>query len=235
MLFAAFAHADFSGDCNADVLRDIQQAETRKMSIAQLEEIKGAGARLCLEKSLNEIDKEFHFKQSISINKRASLDHAYCGSNPEAAGRGAQCELAKSERAAQLQDHAEREAKIAGIEKRIKRMSKDYAALLQSRPQPNRQSDPVADRKRVATKAIAKVKHEILESLKDPDSAKFRRITVSSDGSMVCGEVNSKNAMGGYVGFKKFVNIEDKGNDFYFYEEAGDAKMADTCEAQAGK
>ncbi len=45
------------------------------------------------------------------------------------------------------------------------------------------------------------------ESLKDPDSAQFRRLRALDGGNgfiVVCGELNGKNAFGGYVGFHPF-------------------------------
>ena len=44
----------------------------------------------------------------------------------------------------------------------------------------------------------------IQERLKDPGSAEFRNI-VSSE-TVACGEVNAKNAFGGYVGFTRFLH-----------------------------
>lgn len=41
--------------------------------------------------------------------------------------------------------------------------------------------------------------------LKDPASAQYSNETVSKDGAVVCGEVNSKNSLGGYVGFKRYL------------------------------
>lgn len=78
--------------------------------------------------------------------------------------------------------------------------------------------------KKVRAKAIADMKEAISEKHKDPDSAQFRRITTTEVGSFVCGEVNAKNSMGGYVGYKRFYGstgggvspvIEDAPN---FYE-----------------
>lgn len=44
--------------------------------------------------------------------------------------------------------------------------------------------------------------------LNDPDSAKFRNERLvgplTLKGGLLCGEVNAKNAMGGYVGYRKF-------------------------------
>ncbi len=64
-------------------------------------------------------------------------------------------------------------------------------------------------------KAIDLAQKEMAESLKDPDSAKFRYVRVpeiheEQDGSMlatVCGQLNAKNSYSAYVGYKKFVLI----------------------------
>lgn len=50
---------------------------------------------------------------------------------------------------------------------------------------------------------IASMRSPILGMLKDPDSAIFRNENMAN--GFLCGEVNAKNSMGGYVGFKKFV------------------------------
>lgn len=44
------------------------------------------------------------------------------------------------------------------------------------------------------------------DSLKDPNSAQFKSIYVSStdDSGFVCGKINAKNGYGGYVGFKNY-------------------------------
>lgn len=56
----------------------------------------------------------------------------------------------------------------------------------------------------------------VTQALRDPASAEFRDVRVGrakeKDGgpeSMVCGEVNAKNAMGGYAGFARFVAATD--------------------------
>lgn len=53
-------------------------------------------------------------------------------------------------------------------------------------------------------KAIAKVESAILEQLRDPSSAIFSNVRVVG-GGVVCGEVNSKNGFGGYVGRQRFL------------------------------
>ena len=57
------------------------------------------------------------------------------------------------------------------------------------------------------------VQSAVKEKLNDPDSAQFRLITKAKDdqvGGIYCGEVNAKNAMGGYVGYRAFVVIDGK-------------------------
>lgn len=54
---------------------------------------------------------------------------------------------------------------------------------------------------------LEKSKNSIANTLKDPESAKFRNVRLVKylEGSVICGEVNGKNSYGGYVGFKPFV------------------------------
>ena len=51
---------------------------------------------------------------------------------------------------------------------------------------------------------IATAKRQVQRQLKDPGSAQFQDLVEYKDGT-VCGQVNAKNAMGGYVGFEQFV------------------------------
>ena len=63
-------------------------------------------------------------------------------------------------------------------------------------------------------------------SLIDSDSMKVRNITYNDDRDVMCGEVNSKNRLGGYVGFnyfyvdisegRKYASISD-GSEGYFH------------------
>lgn len=54
--------------------------------------------------------------------------------------------------------------------------------------------------------AVEKAKFVVADSLRDPSSAQFRNVRVVpfGQGSVICGEVNGKNAYGGYVGFVPF-------------------------------
>ena len=53
------------------------------------------------------------------------------------------------------------------------------------------------------------IKSEVKSLLIDPSSAEFKSITVFKDGNY-CGEVNSKNRMGGYAGYKAFSKVDGK-------------------------
>lgn len=59
---------------------------------------------------------------------------------------------------------------------------------------------------------IKAAKRELTKEFLDPDSANFRDTFVtSSNGSQtLCGEVNAKNKVGGYVGYKAFIVPYDK-------------------------
>lgn len=46
---------------------------------------------------------------------------------------------------------------------------------------------------------------KVRDQLRDPESAQFSDVTTAGNGLLVCGMVNAKNGMGGYVGRRKFV------------------------------
>lgn len=52
--------------------------------------------------------------------------------------------------------------------------------------------------------AVETVKRAVTGAMKDPDSVKFRNVAADKSGAFVCGEVNAKNAMGGYSGYTPF-------------------------------
>lgn len=54
---------------------------------------------------------------------------------------------------------------------------------------------------------IKSTEQRIAYGLRDPDSAQFREVAlvVYKGQAVVCGQVNGKNAYGGYVGFKPFI------------------------------
>ena len=45
----------------------------------------------------------------------------------------------------------------------------------------------------------------LVNALKDPGSVQWRNEVTGPDGTTLCGEINSKNSMGGYVGFSRFI------------------------------
>lgn len=54
------------------------------------------------------------------------------------------------------------------------------------------------------------------ENLKDPESARFKLGPLLHSEGPYCGYVNAKNAMGGYVGFSKFmVRVRTFGKEFF--------------------
>ena len=57
---------------------------------------------------------------------------------------------------------------------------------------------------------IAQAHAAVRDSLVDPQSAQFRNDR-NGKGTAICGEVNARNQMGGYVGFQRYVWIEDRG------------------------
>lgn len=75
------------------------------------------------------------------------------------------------------------------------------------KPEPPRpKPKPFKSNPAEARAAIARAKTVVADEMKDPGSAQFRGVFTYRD-LMVCGEVNAKNAFGGYVGFKRFVSF----------------------------
>ncbi|MFW2039290.1 hypothetical protein ACG92Y_12385 [Acinetobacter ursingii] len=69
-----------------------------------------------------------------------------------------------------------------------------------------KENEFVAQKQSESQKAqITLAETKVREKLLDPDSAKFR----NQNGN--CGEVNSKNRMGGYVGFSRYIYFPDDG------------------------
>lgn len=64
---------------------------------------------------------------------------------------------------------------------------------------------------------IEHAQNVIKEKLKDPESARFRRV-YGAQGEVekiaICGEVNAKNSYGGYTGYKPFMVFEDGDRGF---------------------
>lgn len=50
---------------------------------------------------------------------------------------------------------------------------------------------------------LAAMQREISDMMRDPESTRFRKL--ERIGGALCGEINAKNGMGGYVGYRRFV------------------------------
>lgn len=61
----------------------------------------------------------------------------------------------------------------------------------------------------VELRPVSRVKQMVLSMLVDPDSAKFQDVSNERKADASCGAVNSKNRMGGYTGFIKFIAFKD--------------------------
>ena len=71
-------------------------------------------------------------------------------------------------------------------------------------------SDPNAAPEMPEKELIEQAKTQIRDSLRDPDSAKFRNMRWETKESLVllCGEVNAKNAFGAYAGYEPFHAVQ---------------------------
>ncbi len=86
--------------------------------------------------------------------------------------------------------------------------AKKDAAELKARHELQRIKENEASQKAQQDKQKAQIElaaSKVKDSLLDPDSAKFR------NQKGYCGEVNSKNRMGGYVGFSRYIYMPEDG------------------------
>jgi len=73
-------------------------------------------------------------------------------------------------------------------------------------------------------KFVQSSKYKLTKNFLDPDSAKFRNLEVrqwkGNEGNVLslCGEVNGKNSMGAYTGYKKFAGEKVFKEDDYAYD-----------------
>lgn len=77
--------------------------------------------------------------------------------------------------------------------------------------------------------AIVSARVIVLDRLKDPESARFRNERALEGGERVCGEVNAKNAMGGYVGYSAFVVMHRPGRDPVVWIDSDGPIAAEAC------
>lgn len=70
------------------------------------------------------------------------------------------------------------------------------------------------------------VERTVRESLKDPDSARFKDVRSAGGGAVGCGTVNARNSMGGYVGDTPFLVW---GDSFHTATEDNAAALTQCC------
>ena len=73
---------------------------------------------------------------------------------------------------------------------------------------------------------IEKIKTVVSESLNDPDSARFSKVTYNIKTGYGCGLVNARNKLGGYAGNKRFV-ASLNGKVFFDPEKKGPDEPAE--------
>lgn len=113
------------------------------------------------------------------------------------------CGKSKQEKAAQLEHQREIAARATA------KAEEDAAQLAQAEAQ--RMAAVRAEQAAVVeAQQVAKLKEKIANTLRDPMSAQFRNLQVTASKSALCGEINAKNAFGGYVGFRRFVASDDE-------------------------
>lgn len=59
----------------------------------------------------------------------------------------------------------------------------------------------------VSPQELAVISKKVSRDFKDPDSAKYTNVRIDPKQEIVCGEVNAKNAYGGYVGATVFFGV----------------------------
>lgn len=75
---------------------------------------------------------------------------------------------------------------------------------------------------------IERVKQQLITDMRDPSSAEFRNVRSFAmhdrNDVIVCGELNGKNAYGGYTGYQPFrASIDASGNIHYYSAASADS------------
>jgi len=96
-------------------------------------------------------------------------------------------------------------AEAEAVEKARAQREQDEAARLIDEAKKKR-ADADADR---SAKQIELALTNVKQRLFDEGSAQFRNVRANFAGDAVCGEVNAKNKMGGYVGYRQFIVMGD--------------------------
>ena len=81
---------------------------------------------------------------------------------------------------------------------------------------------------------MSKAQKSVASKMKDPASAQFRNVVAKGPNSdpkkwSICGEVNGKNAYGGYSGFTRFAYDESLNDSWIESEGAPDVMVRTLC------
>jgi len=112
------------------------------------------------------------------------------------------CGPSKAEREATMAQKIA--AKIAADQAAEEAAAKKQAALDEAAARHAAEASSRADEE-----ALAQLREKLLSTLNDPASAQFRNLTLRSNGTVLCGDVNAKNGFGGYVGFRPFIAVPE--------------------------
>ncbi|MFD1795324.1 hypothetical protein FQV27_08715 [Paracoccus aurantiacus] len=98
---------------------------------------------------------------------------------------------------------------------------------------------PVSTRPaQITTQERGLIQSTIIDGMKDPASAQLRNLVAydlsDGQGRAICGEVNGKNAFGGYVGFQPFFMRVKDGRLVSSYYGTGDPNDLDHFMARKG-
>lgn len=129
--------------------------------------------------------------------------------------------------AQQTQQHNQKMAQLeAENQARLAQEARDKAQKEQARIESNRQAKIESEKQKQgpiqvdqgeAAQQVSSIEEKARRNLFDPEAAKFRNIKGN------CGEINAKNKMGGYTGYRRFiydpkfdtVSIEDENDGLY--------------------
>ena len=102
-----------------------------------------------------------------------------------------------------------------------------YASIA---PQPGKLASPLDPARHLAGE-----EEKIRDRMIDPESTKFRKdfVSVLSGAPVVCGEINYKNSLGGYVGYQQFIWVSPDAKYFGAETKADEMKRQweTLCEA----
>lgn len=79
---------------------------------------------------------------------------------------------------------------------------------------------------------VEQAKEAVAAELRDPQSAQFRNVKICPSGKIVAGDVNAKNAFGGYAGFEPFFYAD---GEVAFVSNPKFSRLSSECYPRTGK